>query len=89
MTAQHKPPYLRRLRFAADPFWFRPEPLLDPFLGEFNALDVDQKEEAFLWARLVETSSLSFSRFRYRIVSLGERCRSSPFYSVGAFHHFD
>lgn len=30
MMAQHKPPYLRRLRFAADPFWFRPEPLLDP-----------------------------------------------------------
>jgi hypothetical protein len=49
MTAQHKPPYLRRLRFAADPFWFRPEPLLDPFLGEFNALDVDQKEEASPW----------------------------------------
>ena len=53
MTAQHKPPYLRRLSFAADPLWFRPEPLLDPSLfdsdcGAFNALDVDQKEEAFL-----------------------------------------
>lgn len=45
--------------------------------------DVDQKEEAFPWAGRVAASSLSFSRFRYRIVSLGERCRSSPFDSGG------
>lgn len=57
MTAQHKPPYFRRLRFAADPLWFRPEPPLDPFdsdCGAFNALDVDQKEEALPWAGLGE-----------------------------------
>ena len=71
MTAQHKPPYLRRLSFAADPLWFRPEPLLDPSLfdsdcGAFNALDVDQKEEASPWAGRVAASSRSFSRFRYR-----------------------
>lgn len=35
------------------------------------------------WAGRVAASSLSFSRFRYRIVSLGERCRSSPFDSGG------
>ncbi|KAK1547945.1 hypothetical protein QYF36_007842 [Acer negundo] len=67
MTAQHKPPYLRRLRFAADPL--RPERRGFP-VG---------------WAGrvAVAASSLSFSRFRYRIVSLGERCRSSPFDSGG------
>jgi len=59
MTAQYKPPYLRRLRFAADPLWFRSEPPLDPSslildCGAFNALDVDQKEEAFPWAGLGE-----------------------------------
>ncbi|CAK9157738.1 unnamed protein product [Ilex paraguariensis] len=84
MTAQHKPPYLRRLRFAVDPLWFCSKPPLDPsslilIVGAFNALDVDQKKEAFPWVGKVVASSLSFSRFRYRIVSLGERCRSSPF----------
>lgn len=44
-------------------------------------LDVDQKEEAFPWAGKVAASSLSFSRFRYRIVSLGER-RRSYFFSL-------
>lgn len=57
--------------------------LFEKDCGAFNALDVDQKEEAFPWAGGVAASSLSFSRFRYRIISLGERCGSSPFDSGG------
>ncbi|CAK9142671.1 unnamed protein product [Ilex paraguariensis] len=30
VMAQHKPPYLRRLCFAIDSFWFHSKPLLDP-----------------------------------------------------------
>lgn len=37
--------------------------LFDFDSGAFNALDVDEKEEAFLWVGRVATSSLSFSRF--------------------------
>ncbi|KAL5746698.1 hypothetical protein ACOSQ2_023995 [Xanthoceras sorbifolium] len=59
MKAQHKPPYLRRLHFAANP--------LRPEIRGFP----------------IAVFSLSFSRFRYRIVSLRERCRSSPFDSGG------
>ncbi|KAL0281878.1 UNVERIFIED_CONTAM: hypothetical protein Sradi_7280600 [Sesamum radiatum] len=67
MTAQHKPPYLRRLGFAADPLCFRSKPPLDPsslilIVGHSMPLDVDQKEEAFPWAGKVAASSLSFSR---------------------------
>lgn len=62
---------------------YRGSLLFDSDCGAFNALDVDQKEEASPWAGRVAASSLSFSRFRYRIVSLGERCRSSPFDSGG------
>lgn len=40
-------------------------------VGHSMPLDVDQKEEAFPWAGKVATSSLSFSRFRSRILSLG------------------
>lgn len=63
---------------------FPPDPSsLIPIVGHSMPLDVDQKEEAFPWAGKVAASSLSFSRFRYRIVSLGERRRSSPFDSGG------
>ncbi|KAK4412234.1 hypothetical protein Salat_2987800 [Sesamum alatum] len=88
MTAQHKPPYLRRLGFAADPLCFRSKPPLDPsslilIVGHSMPLDVDQKEEAFPWAGKVAASSLSFSRFRSRILSLGERCTEALLLTQG------
>ncbi|KAL0302764.1 UNVERIFIED_CONTAM: hypothetical protein Scaly_2563000 [Sesamum calycinum] len=46
-------------------------------------LDVDQKEEAFPWAGKVAASSLSFSRFRSRILSLGERCTEALLLTQG------
>lgn len=88
MTAQHKPPYLRRLGFAADPLCFRSKPPLDPsslilIVGHSMPLDSDQKEEAFPWAGKVAASSLSFSRFRSRILSLGERCTEALLLTQG------
>ncbi|KAK4381461.1 NAD(P)H-quinone oxidoreductase subunit A, chloroplastic [Sesamum angolense] len=42
-----------------------------------------QKEEAFPWAGKVAASSLSFSRFRSRILSLGERCTEALLLTQG------
>lgn len=74
------------LRGAADPLWFRSKPPLDPssfILIVGLPLDVDQKEEAFPWAGKVAASSLSFSQFRSRILSLGERCTEALLFTQG------
>ena len=72
MTAQHKPPYLRRLRFAADQTLVS-SPLDPSCLILIVGHSMHLLEEAFPWAGRVAASSLSFSRFRYRIVSLGDQ----------------